>query len=480
MAISQKGLVLFINGAIKSAILKQLNAIHIPNPSPITTTVPDPLTMGSTEVTITISGGRFNQSHLSVNNVTQSSGGVFNVDAVLDGQIVFSNWFEEDKYVASPVAPPNISRFNASSFNITFHGISLKATIALSLDKQNNLFPSVTNITVNVGAFNYTLPSQSFVKSTTMLNCVQMQMNKEVAAQASLMSSSIATLLVTALTSVFTDITNSGALTNDIHFSFPGTPNGLQFPNNNNGAQYRVLGEVKYKGQPAVGNIGTVPFPPLPIGGHDVTFAIDNYEFNALLWAFHQQGSLNFTFDKTNIPFQLAMNTDYYTGTGLNAITQQYPHRDLIVDLQLSNPPVVVLQAGKAELTYTAIISFWIAKAGTTTQKETEIFTFDLTETDALERFSVSTGAGGVEVLSCRIGLVQAESVKVLNTIINPVDSKLLNTTWKSIFHPSYCNVLEKAIKQSGVPLPSLPQCSYTNFSVQVNSGYVSASVNFK
>jgi len=91
-------------------------------------------------------------------------------------------------------------------------------------------------------------------------------------------------------------IPNSRKLTDHITFHFPGTQNGLQFPSDNNGAQYRVLGQVTFDSQNAPGDIGTVPFPPIPTD-RDATFSANNYEFNALFWAFYQEGDLHTSFN---------------------------------------------------------------------------------------------------------------------------------------------------------------------------------------
>ena len=346
----------------------------------------------------------------------------------------------------------------------------------MKLDASNNIAPNVASVTVNSKNFNFNLPSQTGLTSS-IFGCVNDKVKSEISDKIGAMTDGIVSSVHTGLDSAFSVIPESGKLTSDITYLFPGTPGGLLFPNNS-GVQYCVLGQVQWKGSTAPGDVGSVPFPPVPTDGHDALFYVNNYSFNALFWAFYQQGDLHFSFNKSNVHFEPMLNTNYYKGTPLQSIYDKYPDRNMIIDLKLKAAPSVQLVANDADITYNALVTFYVAKAGSETEKDAELFSVDLTEIDALETFSVSSNANFLQLITFHVNTVKELSLKVVNSNIPNVDPPTLNMIWKFMLHPVYADVLDKAT-QTGVPLPSSLDGVFTNYAIQIHPGYASAAVNF-
>ncbi len=447
-------------------MLKKIEALSIPNPSHIQTSYSIGFT-SSTTIDIDISGGTFNPSDLSFSNIQQSGGGNFTFDAVLVGTLDFSTWHEEDELDfegtgTRPPPPPRYISFDAD-FQIAFQFINLTVSVQMKLDANNTLALCITSATVTDKQVNFSQPGQTSLKNND-------QINDRVGG----MADTIASSFQNSLNSAFPVLPKSVKLTDDITYLVPGTPGGLVFPNDN-GLQYCMVGQVQWKGTNAPGEIGSVPFPPVPTDGHDALFYINNYSFNALFWAFFKQGDLNFSFNVTNVPTsKTCLTTDYYKNTPLHAISDQYPNRNMIIDLTLKATPNTRLLPNEADITYNALVTFFVAKADSTTEKDAELFSIDLTAIDVLETFSVSTNASA---LTFHVITLKELSLKVVKSSIPDVDVSTLKKLWTSVLHPVYLNVLDKA-GQAGIPLPSSLQGGFTNCVIQLYSGYVSAAVN--
>ena len=247
-------------------MLKKIGALSIPNPSHIQTSFSTGFT-STTTIKIDTSGGIFKSSDLSISSIQQSSGGNFTLDAVLIGTLDFSTWHEEDTIffhgsgTRPPPAPVHI-HFD-TGFQMTFQSISLTVSAQIKLDAKNNLVLSVKSATVTSKQVNFSLPDRTSLKD-----------NGQIDDRVGGITDSIASSFSNSLKSEFTIWPNSGKLTDDIAYLFPGTPGGLVFPDDINGVQYRMVGEVQWKGTNAPGDIGTVPFPPIPTDGHDALFFI--------------------------------------------------------------------------------------------------------------------------------------------------------------------------------------------------------------
>ena len=346
----------------------------------------------------------------------------------------------------------------------------------MKLDGTNNLAPAVLSSEVTDKVFTYTLPEKTGLDAT-VFDCVKDKVHSTIDSHISAMTNAIAGCVHVGLNKAFDVIPESGKLTNDITYLFPGTPGGLLFPNDN-GVQYCVLGQVQWKGTNAPGDIGTVPFPPVPTDGHDALFYINNYGFNALFWAFYNEGDLHFSFNKTNISYEPALTTKHYNNTPLQAIYDQYPDRNMVVDLALNAAPTIQVLADEADITYNGLVTFYVAKEGSETEKDAELFSLDVTEVDALEHFSVGTNANSLQLIIFRVQTLKDVSVKVVSSNIASVDVPTVEMVWKFTLSPIYADILSKAA-ETGVPLPSSLQNVFTNYAIQLKPGYVSAAVNF-
>lgn len=443
--------------------MDRLKKLSIPNPGELRSY--GPYVNGTVSEDITITGGSFTPSTITFSNISPNtgSGGVFAVTAVISGMVQFGDWYEQDLIVIPPSGPttaPHIyqSSFHSPDFVITFQSITLSITAAITLGDKNELQLQLTNPNVTDQSFTYHLPQPSFLRDD-----ITDQIKKTVSNDVSSMTAGIGNITI---------IPNSRKLTDHITFHFPGSQ--LQFPSDNNGAQYRVLGQVTFDSQNAPGDIGTIPFPPIPTD-HDATFFANNYEFNALFWAFYQEGDLHTSFNQENATFKAAFNTGYYPGTPL---AEAYPDRNLIIDLVLTQAPTVNLTEGVADISYPADLTYWIAKEGSETEKDVEAFKMSVTDLDGLEGFAVSSNPQMLQLITFMVTSIKELSYELISTNIPGLDAKTFEPMWKDTLHPAYVEILNKAA-QVGVPLPSSLQGIFTDYKIDLHVGYTSASVNF-
>ncbi len=263
--------------------MKTFGALSIPNPPQFTASIPDGNI--TTDVKINLSGGEFNPSTISLSDLKQASGGKFSINAELTGELDFSTWHEIDVITVSdpPHSPPPQTTTFDSTFKIKFDYIKLSITIEMKLDDTNNPAPTASSAVITDNKFSYDLPKNTGLKAS-MYSCVESQVHSTIDSQITAMTDAIAGCVHIGINKAFEVIPESGKLTDDITYLFPGTPGGLLFPNDN-GVQYRMVGQVQWKGTNAPGEIGSAPFPPVPTDGHDALFYINNYSFNALFWA---------------------------------------------------------------------------------------------------------------------------------------------------------------------------------------------------
>ena len=247
---------------------------------------------------------------INFTGITQSSGGKFVVDTDLSGKLQFAKWHESDT-TSTGHGMPSTTSFDSPDFVITFSSIKLKIDLTVKLNAQNQLSPSIDNSSLTSQSFTFSLPKQTALTGS-LFSCVTDKVKSTIHDKVAGMTSSVISKFSTGINGALSIIPESGKLTQNITYSFPGTPQGLQFPSDNNGLQYRVLGKVTYKSETAPGDIGVVPFPAVSTD-HDAVFNANNYEFNALFWAFYKEGTLNFSFNKANVKFAPGMNTSYYT-----------------------------------------------------------------------------------------------------------------------------------------------------------------------
>ena len=466
----------------KPVLMKEFKKLHIPDPDEFSADIPS---IGiSSFAKIKISGGSFTPTGISFSNMQQELGGNFSMEASISGKLHFKNWHEEDTIVTAGFGGfsiPQHSKFDSSEFIITFSTILIKISVHIKLDKDNGFAPSVTDAKVLDKKFKYTLPKKTALEGS-ILSCVKDKVDSTIRHKISDMTNSIVSSLNSSLNEAFEIIPESGKLTSTITFIFSGTPHGLQFPSNNNGVQYRVVGKVRYEkkhkeSKSAPGDIGTVPFPEIPTD-RDALFHVNNYEFNALFWAFYENGDLNFSFNQDNVTPKAGLSTDYFEPSPLS---KAYPHRDLIIDVELTQHPTVLLRAGEAEISYSAILTYWITKKGSDKDKEKEVLKISINETDNLDGFAVSTKVdSGLQSLTFNVS-VESKNLesKIISTNIDGLnDSQMMENLWKFMLHPTYATVLDKAAN-SGIPLPSALQGIFKDCKISIMAGYASVAINF-
>ncbi len=468
---------------MKDLLLTGLKNASIPDPAINTDEIPNILGLGF-EIAIhvlTFTNGKFqdpSELTLSLSKIQPSSAdGEFSIDARLTGNLHF-NWHEEHTYMPHGGKSNDLS-FD-SDFTITLNHVNLTITIKISLDESNNLTltPKVTHAEVTDKDFDFTVPYQSGF--TSNFSCVTKRIHREISDKIGSAIDGMATQIQAKLNDDVDQIPKSGKLTSNITYLFPGTPGGLLFSNDNGviGIQYRVLGKLQWKGTNAPGDIGSVPFPPVPTDGHDALFYVNNYSFNALFWAFYMQGDLHFSFNKANIPDGVVLNTNVYKDSPLHAIYDKYPDHNMIIDLTLNAAPTIRLRRDEADITYNALVTFFIAKKGSETEEEVELFSVDLVDVDALTNFSVTKNSNSLQLITFRASTSKELSFKVIKSNIPKVDHETISMIWNFALQPVYADILNKAA-QSGVPLPSTLGSFFTNYAIRFFPGYASVAVSF-
>ena len=478
IALNQSG-ILGATNAAKESIVKELGTITIPSPSPMTgIVVPN---VESTTVCITITGGSFKTRTMSFTGLQQGTNGKLSISTTLSGSLMFKNWHERKVIAAMVDRPETSSSFDSSEFSVDFHSISAIVDVIVKLNQNYNLQPVVRDLRYTNQMFTFTLPEESELGKHNLFTCVNDKIKSVMEEVIPQMAPSITAKMQKGLDSVFTIIPNSGILTSDIMFTFPGTQQGLQFPSDNSGIQYRVLGGVIYKGKAAPGDIGVAPFPAIPTD-RDAVVTMNDYVFNALFWAFYSKNSLNSSINATNVKFSPIMNTDYHTDSPLQ---KAFPNRYLIIDVELVASPTVTLlvtsnKKGEASINYTVNLIFWVAKEGSKTEKDKMAFSMSLTSTDVLDAFSISTNfKSGVQLLTFNVTTTKSINSHLLKSNVPGIDPKAFEPMWMSTLHPLYALVLDQAA-QAGIPLPSVLNGIFIDYDIQICSGCASVGVNFE
>lgn len=476
MALQPRALVGIANLA-KQPLLNGLKTLKLPNPPKKTVVIPN---IGvTTTAELDISGGHLIPISISFNpNVSQSANGKFTAQGSITVNVQYSDWHETDTTVVSG-GFPSTTDFHSDQFIIKFTPLTLSMTIQVGLDGNNQLVATLTDSQTLQKNFKFSLPSQTAITSS-LFSCFNDAVKDQISKQVANTADQFASVAGSSLNTVFKAIPNTAMLTENISFDFHGTPKGLVFPGDK-GVQYRVLGQVKYKGTNAPGVIGTVPFPDVPTD-HDGAFNANNYEFNALLWAFYQDGKLHANINKTNTTYQPALNTDYYNNSPAQALYDAYPDRNLIIEINLTEAPTAILLEDKpgegyARIQYTGTMTWWIAKTGSETEKDVKAFTLSLTDVDNLSEFSVGTNENYIQVVRCRVQEVMSYDVKLISSNIPGLRDEF-GLIWKFAFQPQYAFTLNGAA-QAGVALPSTLQEVFTNYQIDIHTGYVTVAVNF-
>ena len=188
----------------------------------------------------------------------------------------------------------------------------MKATLVLQQDSKYNLKPEVKSVIFSQAKHSAThfLARQNL--TAAYIHVFRDQVDSKIHSKISTLTDTIGDVVKAQMTDALSAIPERGKLTKNLIFIFSGTPKGLQYPSDQAGVQYRVLGKFMYDDEKAPGDIGVVPFPSIPTD-REATFHINKYEFNAIFWALYKAGYLHLTLDKSNVPFQPAMNTSYYS-----------------------------------------------------------------------------------------------------------------------------------------------------------------------
>jgi hypothetical protein len=137
-------------------------------------------------------------------------------------------------------------------------------------------------------------------------------------------------------------IPNSGQLTPAITYEYH--PQTLTFPDG--GLAFGSNGAVTFKRRDGtvVPYPGAAP-PPLALPPVDpakhINFYVHQYDFDALLWAFFEDGDLHLHVTKGMLIDGEPLETNTYEGTPLHALWEKYPNRDMTMTIAALTAPTV-------------------------------------------------------------------------------------------------------------------------------------------
>jgi hypothetical protein len=441
------------------------------------------------------------------------------------------NWNEQyDNYNCSIIGCHTTSHANNNyPYSVGFSQMTI--TIVFDFVFSNNdwqfNFISATATTTGVSP---NIPSQSIVNIEENAGCFSTKVSEST--QNAVDAIDFTTPIVALIQPLFTSIPASGNLTSNIVFQFPVGPSGLTFPNNN-GIAAGVTGEVTFNGTPFNGsNPPQLSLPPVPTNNHLNYFASD-YTFNALMWAFFEEGDLVALATPGNIPDPAALNTANYNNTPLQALYTAYPNMPMTANIKaLAAPAVQFLQI--YDLTATNIVklqnqlpavtysklqvlkgsvfmdepSFFAALVNAIGQADADqyktliesvanvvgavvthstqvvlnvidggntipVITFDISETDVLQAFVLGI-SGTTQTLQFAFQIVQPLTTSTfVSSSIPGINSGDFGFIWNFVLQTVYATEVAK-IGQAGVALPRIQGFNFlfNNATITLQPGY--------
>lgn len=424
-------------------------------------------------ITVDISEGKNTGVSLLKETITQNTGGQFNLDIQVEMDIAYSKWHEKGE--AWAIDPGTHDPFTYP-FEGTYNDFSVKIgqvdfTVDLQFTVQSGkLIITVTDVgkpkASNVSSH---LPDNSELSGNW--SCVQDKIDESVNDQiiSAIGDQKIADQIKENLQNLFSDIPNSGNLTDDITYLFAFQK--IEYPGDQDIA-IGVSGDISYKGD-LYSNHATPPTLDLPpvIAGKDADFYIADFEFNGLCWAFYNENQLQFKITKNMLPDPSELTTDYYKDTPLHELYDKYPGCDMVVYVKALSAPTVATTTNGSDVKHDFDYNIFVLQ----NNQEIFIVEVEINEDDLLDQFSLSR-LNDLQTLKFNFTLVDAEAT-LKKSIFPDWTPDAFQLIWKFMLRPIYSQELAK-IGQTGVPLPFIQGFYFTNADIKCNDAFISTATD--
>lgn len=259
--------------------------------------------------------------------------GTYLVDLTASFYVAYSEWHETGTIM--PMGGGNLpfdQTLGDFNFTVTNSNLGFDVQIAAvgntwTIQVMN---PRQSDITISDH-----LPKLSNLNDPSLFGCINDLISQHVAAI--IQSVDYASILADKLNKLIGTVPESGHLTDSIIYYFP--PTNLSFGHDGS-IQAGISGAVTSNGTPYGGAAVNVPLAP--VTDHDLHVYAGNYEFNALLWAFYENGSLDITVTPQMLPDPSVLNTG--NPDIKNYLPELYnfaPDADIYLEVAATQPPTV-------------------------------------------------------------------------------------------------------------------------------------------
>ncbi|MCU1266501.1 MAG: hypothetical protein JWM21_2819 [Acidobacteria bacterium] len=345
VAISPSGIQYFTNVLLVNEIVQALQKVSPPNNSinagDINLSSSKAGSSWANNIVIALSSGSMSSFSPTFQSITQGDNGEFTLTLLANNFQAKFNWNEQyDDVFCSIIGCHTMDHQNNNyPYSVGFSQMTITVVFEFFFSPRTNQWVFQFNSsTVTTSGVSPNIPSNSIVNSEEYAGCFSTQVSG--ATKAAVDTIDFSTPIQALIQPLFQSISASGNLTPNIAFDFSQGPSGLTFPGNS-GIAAGVTGNVTYKGQPYAGtNPPQLALPPIPANNHLNYYASD-YTFDALMWAFFEEGDLVATATPGNIPDPGALNTSSYNNGPLQALYNAYPDKPMTANIAALVAPTV-------------------------------------------------------------------------------------------------------------------------------------------
>lgn len=335
VALSIQGIENFIKNLIPQVTQKSFSAPDQPN---VLTDLDIPGYCATT-LSLSISGGSVSSVSATLNSVTPKSGGVFTISLDAGFNVAYNAWHETGTITCPPVCTPGcpgtFTNFDQTLSDFWFAMNSITIGFDLTLQGAGGQWTAAVSNASQSGVTLGTVNMPSGTNLSSPFSCINDRINQGI--QSAIADVNFAANIAAAINNIIAVIPTSGNLTSSIVYQFP--PTFMNFPPDNSGLTTGVTGQVVNNGTPYPG--AAVIIPPAGIDtSRDAVFNVGIYEFNALLWAFFTNGSIQITVTPNMLPDPRLLNTHFYQ-TLFPALYNFAPDADMHVNIAASAEPAV-------------------------------------------------------------------------------------------------------------------------------------------
>ncbi len=344
VALSESGIEAFAEDLVADQIASQLAKLTPPDNSfPVKDfSVPDGNgSLNYEDIEITLSQGSLSGFAPTYKSITQGAGGTFSLTMEAKSFTVSYNWNEVYKdFVCTTACFPSEKHDKNYGYKVSFD--SLVITVGLRLSYTKSVWDlEVTGVTSQPSAPHASIPHDSILNNQEVSGCFQTRISKQTKDAVSTID--FETPIKKLVGDLGVQIPSTGKLTQDIDFDFGTGPSGLSFPGDK-GMQVGVTGEVTYEGKAYSGGTPPqLPLPAVPTTKH-LSYYAAAYEFDALFWAFYQEGLLQELITPGDLPDPSPLYTNTYKNTPLQGLYTVYPNHTMTAFINAAAAPTVSFQ----------------------------------------------------------------------------------------------------------------------------------------